>query len=514
MNSIFTNNQLYLDASAIKNVSIDDKLLRQLSTNVRKLAMTLQDWIELSTDWDISVGRLRRADWLLRNDPAPLNANHPAIIDLSEGIRTLEGLFKNMSSDIQQNCTNIIASARKILELNSSELTNMVLRKMQEANPEQHGNILIVRQESIRVGVINWLKEIGINHWQVFTANQFIHSGINCRRMLVVGLTQDYPISLFNSVYPEGGICTFSHSWIKEQNDIPGYFSDIAQIKIEKKILTDLISVNQTADTEKASNYLEPTAEIDGRRLAIAAKKALLNINDSSEGEELLKCRAYLLGSSDMVFLPISSGAIDAVDATAPVGERVQRIAISSITTDSILLLRVGSSEGEAISRMANDIGGSEAKRCRNIQAFWKSKLKEKISIFGGPKVIRDLKNLGIANPWIIDWSHPSTIRPNSIDNFKIILTYLNIEHEETIEAMNILRHLHQVAGMRFRAILKQKFETLDLDEISLNGFVLVELGNDTDVAKLGAFRCVSIGNEIFEVPESAVKQLQPGIKV
>jgi hypothetical protein len=90
----------------------------------------------------------------------------------------------------------------------------------------------------------------------------------------------------------------------------------------------------------------------------------------------------------------------------------------------------------------------------------------------------------------------------------------LGIEHERTIEAMNILRHLHQVAGMRFRAMLKQKFETLDLDQISLKGYVLVELGNDSDVAKLGAFKCVSIGSEIFEVPESAVKQLQPGIKV
>ena len=514
MNSTFATDQLYSDASAIKNVSIEDKLLKQLSTNVRKLAMTLHDWIELSSDWDIAVARLRSADWLLRNDPTPLSANHPALINLGEGIGTLEGLFKNMSFDIQQNCTNIIASGHKILEHKSSELTNIVLRNMHEVGHDQKENIFIVRQESIKIGVANWLKEIGINHWQVFTANQFIHSGVNCSRMLVVGLTQDYPISLFNSVYPEGGICTFSHSWIKEQDYIPGYFSDIAQIRIEKKICTDLISVNQPADIEKASNYLEPTAEIDSRRLVIAAKKALLNIHESSEGEELLKCRAYLLGSSEMVFLPISSGAIDAVDPTAPVGERVQRIAISSITTDSILLLRVGSSEREAISRMANDIGGSEAKRCRNIQSFWKSKLKEKISINGAVKVVRDLKYLGVANPWIIEWSHQSTIRPNSIDHFKIILTYLNIGHEETIDAMNILRHLHQVAGMRFRAILKQKFETLDLDAISLNGYVLVELGNDSDVAKLGAFKCVSIGNEVFEVPESAVKQLQPGIKV
>ena len=514
MSSVLANNQLFSDATAIKNVSIDDKLLKQLSTNVRKLAMTLQDWIDLSTDWDLAIGRLRRADWQLRNDPSPLDANHPAIVDLNEGITVLEGLFKNMSSDIQHICREIIASGKKILEHKNSELTDIVLKMIRESADHSTGNIVIVRQESIRIGVSNWFNEVGINQWQVFTANQFIHSGVKCSRMLVVGLTQDYPISLFNSAYPQDGIYTFSHSWIKEQGFIPGYFSDIAQVKIEKKIETDLITVNETAEIEKASHYLEPTAEIDGRRLAMAAKKALMGINDSSEGEELVKCRAYLLGSSEMVFLPTSSGAIDAVDPNAPVGERVQRIAISSISTDSILLLRVGSSEGEAISRMANDIGGSEAQRCRNLQSFWKSKLKEKISIYGTAKVIRDLKDLGVANPWIIDWSHPSTIRPNSIDNFKIILTYLNIEHEETIGAMNVLRHLHQVAGMRFRAMLKQKFETLDLDRISVNGFILVELGSDSDVAKLGAFRCLSIGNEFFEVPESAVKQLQPGFRV
>lgn len=515
MSSIIASNQLFsVTAANIKNIRIDDKLLRQLSTNVRKVAKTLQDWIELSTDWDLAVGCLRRADWQLRNDPTPLNATHQAFVDLNDGIKLLEGLYKNMSSDIQEYCTNILVSGKKFHENMASELTNVVLKQMNEVGQDSQGNILIVRQESIRISVSNWLKDIGFHQWNVLTANQFVHSDAKCNRLFVVGLTQDYPINLFNSVYPEDGICTFSHSWIKEQEYVPGYFSDIAQLKIDRKILADSISVNQSGNIEIASNYLEPTAEIDSRRLAAAAKKVLLSIKATSEGEELLKCRAYLLGSSEMVFLPISSGSIDAVDPSAPVGERVQRIAISSISTDSILLLRVGSSEGEAISRMANDIGGSEAQRCRKIQSFWKSKLKEKISVNGAAKVIRDLKDLGVSNPWIIDWAHPSTIRPNSIDNFKIILSYLNIQHDETIEAMNILRHLHQVAGMRFRAILKQKFETLDLDKISVNGFVLVELGSEAEVAKLGAFKCVSIGSEIFEVPESAVKQLQPGIMV
>ena len=101
---------------------------------MRKLAKTLQDWIELSTDWDMAIGRLRRADWQLRNDPTPLNLSHPAIVDLSEGIRILEGLFKNMSFDIQQTCSSIIASGKKILENKTSELTNMVLNKLNEVD--------------------------------------------------------------------------------------------------------------------------------------------------------------------------------------------------------------------------------------------------------------------------------------------------------------------------------------------------------------------------------------------
>ena len=176
MNSFLASDQLFSESSAIKNVSIDDKLLKQFSTNVRKLAKTLQDWIELSTDWDTAIGRLRRADWQLRNDPAPLNLSHPAIVDLSEGIGILEGLFKNMSSEIQQTCTSIVASGQKILEYKTSELTNILLNKLNEADGNSIGNILVVRQESIRINVSNWIMEKGINQWKVFTANQFIHS--------------------------------------------------------------------------------------------------------------------------------------------------------------------------------------------------------------------------------------------------------------------------------------------------------------------------------------------------
>jgi hypothetical protein len=495
----------------IQHFSIEDKLIQQFSTNVRLLSKSLQDWVELSTDWDFTIGKLRKVDWMLRNDPVPLSDDHQTLIDLSEGLNVLQGIYKNMSSEIQEICAHIVASSQKIIEDKSSNLTHVLLRilRMNQSGADKNG--IVVRQESIKLPLSRWLDKNSFANWEVITAQQAIHAEERFSNLIVVGLTQDYPISLFNAIYPVNPIIVLSHSWIKEQKRIPGYFSDIAQVTLDLGI----DSVNQldsgSSAQEIALDYLEPSLEIDGRRLAVAAKRALSKIEKSAD-DELIECKAYLLGSGEVVFLPTSVGSIDALDPNAPHGEKVQRVPIASLTTDSILLLRVGTSEAEAIVNMANELGGAEARRCRVLQIAWKSRLKERMKILGVPRVARDLKELGILNPWLSEWAHIGTIRPNSLTNFTKLLEYLDIEPLETVEAMNTLRHLHQAAGSRFRSILKKKFETLDLHDVFLEGFIIVKLGEKAAIAKLGAYRCISIGKEVFEVPESAVKQLQPGV--
>ena len=77
------------------------------------------------------------------------------------------------------------------------------------------------------------------------------------------------------------------------------------------------------------------------------------------------------------------------------------------------------------------------------------------------------------------------------------------------MKAMNALRRLHLIGAMRFRKMLKDQFENADLDEIYEKGFLIEDLGESPEIAKLGAYACLSIGDEVFDVPESAVKQLQ-----
>lgn len=131
----------------------------------------------------------------------------------------------------------------------------------------------------------------------------------------------------------------------------------------------------------------------------------------------------------------------------------------------------------------------------------------------GAPEVIRQLRAVGIKNPWIGEWkSLKNNIRPDSDDYFSKLLVYLEIEPTETIFAMNSLRRLHLIAAMRLRKMLRDKFESVNLQEIHKSGFLIIDLGENSEIAKLGAFVCLSIGDDVFDVPESAVKLLRKAI--
>jgi hypothetical protein len=218
------------------------------------------------------------------------------------------------------------------------------------------------------------------------------------------------------------------------------------------------------------------------------------------------------LGGNNVVFLPRKEGAIDSLDLHADRGNRVQRMPIDSIGVGSVILLRVGKSDSESIVEMANAIGGVEALGYRRLQKKWKELLRQRISTLGAQSVIDQLKALGISNPWIREWKSINNIRPENDEYFRILLNYLAVEPEETINAMNALRRLHLMAAMRLRKLLKEKFEQADLEVIYKEGFLIEDFGDSPEIAKLGAFVCRSVGDEEFDIPESAVKQIQKAI--
>jgi hypothetical protein len=466
----------------------------------------------VSTDWDDALANLRRADWRFRNQPAEFNNNHPAKAFLAQGLAKLDGLYSNLGDDVRRICRSIIENGNAIIRSDESSLNSNLLRIISECSQQGANHILIIlRQDDLITPFKEYLLKNSVTNVLVETSFNAIQKKYLTDKIIVVGNLLDYSLSLFNSLTSEYGTTLLGYSWVPEQDIVGTSLSELATKPIQINI-----SHSETRDETEAidiSHFLEPSVEIASRQLRTVAKNVYSHIDKSNIDEENIPCRAYLLAGNNVVFLPTKEGAIDSIDMQAGSGNRVQRMPINSLGIGSVILLRVGKSDSDSIFEMANSIGGKDAETYRKLQMEWKDALKARIASLGSQLVIKQLKDLGIKNPWIGEWkSFKNNIRPESDEYFQKLLKYLAIDPLETISAMNSLRRLHLMAAMRLRKLLKEKFENANLQTIHEAGFLIVDLGESPEIAKLGAFVCLSIGEDVFEVPESAVKQLQKAV--
>lgn len=496
----------------IQHIAIEDELLHTFSIEIRKLNIVMREWLDISTDWEEALANLRRADWRLRNQPAAFIKSHPAKLYLSAGLAKLDGLYTNLGDEIGKICISIIENGNAILRSENSTLNSNLLALLKETREAGAYNLLLILRQEDLIGHCNeFLKNESIQNVIVDTDFGAIQKKPLMDKLIVVGNIRDYSSSIFSSLFSKYGTTILGYSWVPEQDSVGTAFSEIAMRPVN-------IPINHSQTKDKTepidvSHFLEPSVEIASRQLRTVAKNVYAHIDKSNADEVNIQCRLYLFAGNNVIFLPTKEGAIDSIDMNAKSGSRVQRVPIKEIGIGSVILLRVGKSDSDSIFEMANGIGGEKALEYRSMQKEWKDALKMRISSLGSQLVIQQLKDLGIKNPWIGEWkSFKNNIRPENDDNFFKLLKYLAIEPESTIVAMNSLRKLHLMAAMRLRKMLKEKFENANLQPIRENGFLIEDLGESPEIAKLGAYVCLSIGEDVFEVPESAVKQLQKAV--
>ncbi len=510
MSRIRRLNSLYQNAnSSIQHIAIHDDLLHTFSRAVRQLNFEVRDWANVSTDLDEALACLRRAEWRLRNQPGVFNSEHPAKVHLARGLFLLNRLSESLDPDLQNACRIIVENGNSIFESKESTLNSNLVRLIKEA--EAFGSslpLIVVRQEDLVASTVSFLNSELSSKVKVSTGFKVLQTKPTIDKLFVIGNSNDYQSSLITVMFTQFGTTLIGYDWVPEQDAIETSLSELACKSISIKINHSI--TDDKTDAIDISHFLEPSIEISARQLKHVAKGVYSKIEAANADEDVIPCKAYLLAGNQVVFLPTKDGALDCLDLNAQEGSRVQRMSIQSLGIGSVILLRVGKSDSESIFEMANAIGGAEAVLYRELQKEWKDRLKDRISILGSQLVVRQLKDLGIVNPWINEWkSFKNNIRPENDHYFRTLLIYLDIEPEETMKAMNALRRLHLIGAMRFRKMLKDQFENADLDEIYEKGFLIEDLGESPEIAKLGAYACLSIGDEVFDVPESAVKQLQ-----
>jgi hypothetical protein len=236
--------------------------------------------------------------------------------------------------------------------------------------------------------------------------------------------------------------------------------------------------------------------------------------NDLNFSQDLVDSYAYALADNYVIFLPVpgelsKSVSVEAYVPTEPKHNRVQRLDINEVGANTVFLVRQGSTATEALRPIADEILGQKAIEYRRTQLMWKSALRDRIDSKGSETVVRELKTLGIRNPYPSFWANPLRIAPRK-ETFRILLRYLNLETKvnEIFEAVDAIKVAHIKAGHKFLTILQSAFEEVEPQEIYQNGLLNRRIQGEGDIAILTAIVCLAKLPNIHRVPEEQIRKL------
>lgn len=239
-----------------------------------------------------------------------------------------------------------------------------------------------------------------------------------------------------------------------------------------------------------------------------------LTSSNLTSSDDKVECFAYALAEGYVVYIPIPGAlsqnvSVEVYVPTEPKGKRVQRQNILEIDAASIFLVRQGSTATEALRPIADQIMGQKAQTFRRIQMEWKSSLSKTLQKHGVEKVTKDLRELGIDNPYPTFWANPLRMRPKSDRNFEILIEYLDMStrKKEVFEAANAIGGAHIKAGHAFLNALQDAFEEVEPTEIYREEILVRELSGTGSIAKLAAMVCLGKLPGIYEIPEEQTRK-------
>jgi hypothetical protein len=474
----------------------------------RTLNRKLREFSALSNVWSEILDDLHLIEKHIRYYP-DADSSHAVFQTLIA--RALDSMEKHagaLPSEQQVLLSRISKNLMTVSRMEESPLKTKLAELVKTQGPGS--NAIFIRFEKGRAQFEKVLQEIGGESWACVSYKQLksikVDSLIVIGSSASVGLQNQMQERLITSNYSKN-IYFLDFPLYPDKKYFSGPLDNLAQVSLR-------INVNVPPKSQEAMTELYDFTEDNEEELELSARQfrsitmSKLSSLHLDPDEVNIRCMCFLLASGQAVFLPEAIGTVDVLNPTGAEGQRVSRKACSDIEPGDFLVLRVGSSDSEAIRAQADYLAGNQGLLLRRIQAEWKDRLKTAVSNKTLTAVENDLKHRGISRPWIKEWLKPGSIRPQSDDVFKILVHYLGMEVESTVSNMNALLALHKRAGFKFREALKEAFEEIDLTELISDSYLEMEIVDAAGVAKLGSYKCLSISSEIYDVPESAVKRV------
>ncbi len=236
--------------------------------------------------------------------------------------------------------------------------------------------------------------------------------------------------------------------------------------------------------------------------------------NYTDNSYEDAECRIVILRKGKFVFLPADENYTHHCLLNLDKEPAAKKVLIAEFDENTAILLRERGG-GDYVAETANKIMGERTDELRNSQSQWKTALRIVINSIGIAEVSYFLSREGCSTASshqnLRNWVAPGLIRPDSDNDFRILLQYLDLgdQADEIIKRMNLIRRAHRRAGHQISRELRGLIENdKNLNSIFDDGYKIYSAEGDSG-GKLGVYMFKSVLDETLTVPYVEVGKLK-----
>lgn len=436
MSRIRSLNQRYaasaaLARSGVQIIAVGDPAGSRFNVAVRRLMITLHD--DGPALWDDLVGAAKALRWRLITQPQPLVFN-PGLIHMAEEVRRHARRLRGAVGD-QGLLGELAASAAGVVE-GDPVVGSALLRDCVEAGTETC--VAVAASKPAQAGLERWLKEHDV---RVLTSGELERDQPERDHAYVVGPPRFYRSSLVTAPVTSG-VSFLLPAWFGDRSVPRSAIAAYAEgaIRVEAKVFTE------GDTTEPVEDF--PAEEQDEDVYLPRPVWGPRSSEDREPNSEEIVAHKVLLSGNLAMWLD-DGERIRSLDPEQPVGERITYTEVAAVRQGTYLLLRQGATEHGALYQAAIAKLGARGGAVDASQTLWKDLLAEKIRALGYRKTVKELITAGVKTAdRARAWTDPNLIRPNSDQDFELLLKWLGIPVQPTFGyAASLRKMLYQVSA-------------------------------------------------------------------
>lgn len=462
MNRIELLNQRYSASASIARhgveiVAVGDPEGARFDRAVRRLIAAIRE--DGPALWDNLSGVCKALRWRLITQPQPIVCNQRLVELIGEVGRQARRLRPAVAnSDLLEE---IAASAGALGHPEREPAVAVeLLRTCLEAGPDTC--VVIAASKSAQIGLTSWLTEHGI---RVMTARDLQRDPPNRDQAYVVGPPRFFGPSLTTAPVTEA--VTFL---------VPAWFGDRTVPRTAISPYSDgAIRVNTREFT--VGDVSDPAphelVELEDESACLPQSIWLPREPENREptSDEVLARKVLLSGNLAMW---LDDGErIRTLDPRQPPDERVTYTDVAAVSEGTYLLLREGVTERGALYQAGLAKLGAQASDLDATQKGWKRLLGQRLHEQGHRQVEAELRSVGVGTPERARaWTDQSLIRPKSKQDFIVLLEWLGIPVQPTLENATRLRKLIYRENANITRELEAAASVADLGELESKGYL------------------------------------------